>query len=566
MRKKTTLDRILLSNRKCVLLVIVSLIILSVLAPLKSFIMQWLIDSQSKKEVLLNLLLGIGVVLASHFFEYISRNTFNSINTQTISTVRETLTDKLKCMPLRRYMTEDIDTWQASLTNDLKIISEDYLGGLFNMAMWGGMGLVAVIYMAVISPILLIVTLFLSALPFLGPKLLAPQLSETKGKYAKSYNQYCAKVSEFLRGYESLLLNKSSSYFQKGLSTASSENVTGDFEMKHALTISQIVTSLIAWIPGFVVLVVGAFLVIDGTISIGYLVTANSLVNFIISPFRQVANAYISIKASKNIKKGMNELLKCDVVDDSHESITEIESVRISNLAFSYNDGDRDVIRNINIDISKGSKVAIVGTSGSGKSTILKLLGKYYSTYRGSIQINGVELNEIGDNAYFEKVAYISQEPFVFNDSIRNNICLGNSYAEEQLVTAIETAGLSDLIENLPAGLDTVMTEQGGNISGGQKKRIAIARALIRGCDTLLIDEVTSSLDIETTNAIVQMLLALPCTVIIVTHDLFDSYMAKFNQIYCVSKGDIVERGSYTELITLNGEFSRIVKSMNKKD
>lgn len=125
-------------------------------------------------------------------------------------------------------------------------------------------------------------------------------------------------------------------------------------------------------------------------------------------------------------------------------------------------------------------------------------------------------------------------------------------------------AGLSEMIAHLPAGLDTMLTGQGGNVSGGQKKRIAIARALIRGCETLLIDEVTSSLDIETTSEIVRMLLSLPCTVIIVTHDLFDSYMDLFDRIYCISNGSIAQQGTYAQLMRQDGAFSRLVQSMNK--
>ena len=562
--KKITLDKLLIANRRKTVLLVISLVGLSVFAPLKSFVMQWLVNSSNKKEVFMNFLLGMAVVLASHFFEYVSRNTFNIMNTQAISAARCRLLDRLTHMPLRQYLAEQSENWQAAMTNDLRMIEEDYYAALFQMAMWGGMGVIAVIYMAMISPVLLLISLLLSALPFLAPKLLASFLSKTKDAYAKTYNRYCAKVSEFLHGYESLLLNKRRAFLGESINALSDENISCDDQMKQGITVSAIVTSLISWIPGFVVLVVSAFLMIDGTISFGYLVTANSLINFIISPFRLVTSAYISVKSSKAIQNNINQLMNCNIAQDGEKTIDRVDHISIQNLSFAYPGSGQNVLNDIWMEISKGSKIAVVGTSGSGKTTLLKLIGKFDSTYCGTIDINQTELRQVNDNAYFDQVAYILQEPFLFEATLRENICLGVDYPDGQLTRAIEMAGLSEMIAHLPAGLDTMITGQGGNVSGGQKKRIAIARALIRGCETLLIDEVTSSLDIETTSEIVRMLLSLPCTVIIVTHDLFDSYMDLFDRIYCISNGSIAQQGTYAQLMRQDGVFSRLVQSMNK--
>jgi len=565
--RKKNLIGILFSQKMLTFFLFISLLCLSVFAPLKSFILQWLLDSTSKRDALLNLFLGIVVVAFSHFFEYTGRDAFSKMGTSAIGAIRRSLADKLTNMSLSEYTQKGPETWFSAMTNDLHVINDDYYNKIFDFLFWGGIGTVAVIYMAIISPVLLVVSLFLSALPFIGPKVLAPYLSKTKNLFSQSTSRYFSTVNESLHGYEAVLLNNRKIFLKERLESVSGENLTIDYKMRKVSNISSIVTSLIAWIPGFLVLVIGVFLVFDGKITIGYLVTANSLVNFIIAPFRNVANDYLSIKGTTDIRKRVESLMNYPVEEDiSLVSIDQFESIDVQNLYFSYPNSENKILNNFSFHIQKGDKIAIVGSSGCGKSTLLKLLCKYYNFSDGSIRINGTDIRTIQSASYYNCIAYIPQDPFIFEDTLKNNVSLGKTYPEERIIEVLSLAGLSDYVHMLPDGLDTVLTEQGQNISGGQKKRIAVARALIRDCNVLVIDEATSSLDTKSTNSMVQWLLSLPCTIVMVTHDIFDSYMDQFTQIYYLSNGVILEMGTYDDLMNKKGEFYNIKEAMSKSN
>lgn len=558
--KISQIDKILMNNEKQNIITAFSMILLAIFAPLKSFVAQWLIDSPSIKAIFVSVLIGAAVVAMSHICEYIVRNTFNRMATRSVSEIRGVLCENLKNMSLSQIHVLPMEDWQSAYTNDLKIVCDDYYFGLFNMAMWGSMGLVAVVYMAVISPALLIVSLVMVCFPFIGPRLFADKLRKTKSEYAKSYNTVCSKINEMLHGTETLLTcGKHSFLFQK-MQRVSNDNMQKDFDMKQTETVATIITSLITWIPGFVIMVAGAMLVVQGKLTVSYLITANGLLNFIISPFRQTANSYQSVKSARAVKDRIDELLAQKTSNQMEKKNIEITSIDIKKLSFGY--GESDVLKNVNLTIKKGEKVAIVGASGSGKSTIMKLIGRFYLNYRGRISINNEDLKTLSDATLYSSVGYIPQEPFIFADTVRNNICLGRNCSDEEVWSAIEKVGLTELVSSLPDGINTELAEGGGNISGGQKKRIAVARALIRDCDTLLIDEMTSSLDIETTDEMVKLILSLSCTVIMITHDIFDSYMDGFSAIYYIENGGIAESGTYQRLLEQNGNFAKMQAMM----
>ena len=558
--KISQIDKILMNNEKQNIITAFSMILLAIFAPLKSFVAQWLIDSPSIKAIFVSVLIGAAVVAMSHICEYIVRNTFNRMATRSVSEIRGVLCENLKNMSLSQIHVLPMEDWQSAYTNDLKIVCDDYYFGLFNMAMWGSMGLVAVVYMAVISPALLIVSLVMVCFPFIGPRLFADKLRKTKSEYAKSYNTVCSKINEMLHGTETLLTcGKHSFLFQK-MQRVSNDNMQKDFDMKQTETVATIITSLITWIPGFVIMVAGAMLVVQGKLTVSYLITANGLLNFIISPFRQTANSYQSVKSARAVKDRIDELLAQKTSNQMEKKNIEITSIDIKKLSFGY--GESDVLKNVNLTIKKGEKVAIVGASGSGKSTIMKLIGRFYLNYRGRISINNEDLKTLSDATLYSSVGYIPQEPFIFADTVRNTICLGRNCSDEEVWSAIEKVGLTELVSSLPDGINTELAEGGGNISGGQKKRIAVARALIRDCDTLLIDEMTSSLDIETTDEMVKLILSLSCTVIMITHDIFDSYMDGFSAIYYIENGGIAESGTYQRLLEQNGNFAKMQAMM----
>ncbi len=307
----------------------------------------------------------------------------------------------------------------------------------------------------------------------------------------------------------------------------------------------------------------GVFLVYDGKITIGYLVTANMLTNFVISPCRQVSDAYAKLKSSRIVKDKIEAAMNQEAEASGTDGIDHIDRIRIEHLNFAYPKAENPALCDVSLDIRNGEKIALVGSSGSGKSTIAKILYRYFENYQGEVLVNDRPLGSLSLESYYQKAAMIPQTPFLFSDSIYNNLCLYQNFSDDEVKTAVRLSGLESFIRDQPEGWDTVLSENGRNLSGGQAQRIAMARAILRRCDFMLVDEATSSLDVATTCQVMDNLLDLDCTVIMITHDIFGDYMKRFDRIYYLEQGKVKEQGTFDRLMDEKGGFYCLYHQMD---
>lgn len=250
---------------------------------------------------------------------------------------------------------------------------------------------------------------------------------------------------------------------------------------------------------------------------------------------------------------------------DGGDTIGKIDYVSMDHVSFTYPGAARPALKDVNLNFAKNEKVALVGPSGSGKSTIAKILYRYYGGYSGDARVDGLELGGIQRQSYYQKAAMIPQTPFVFSDTIYNNLCLYQTYSDEAVRRAIERAGLKDFVDAQPEGWNTLLTENGRNLSGGQMQRIAAARAILRDSDLILVDEATSSLDVTTTCEVMENLLDLEGTVVVITHDIFGDYMRRFDRICYLENGEIQEQGRFDALLDRDGGFARLYRNLRQK-
>ena len=246
--------------------------------------------------------------------------------------------------------------------------------------------------------------------------------------------------------------------------------------------------------------------------------------------------------------------------DGKFESDDIKGEVKVNDITFTYQGSEKPALRNVSFDIPAGKTVALVGRSGSGKSTIANLFTRFYDVDSGSIELDGHDIRDFKLSNLRQHFGLVSQNVHLFNDSIANNIAYAaeGDFTREQIENAARLAHAMEFIDNMPQGLDTVIGENGTSLSGGQRQRIAIARALLRDAPVLILDEATSALDTESERAIQSALEELQKnkTVLVIAHRL--STIENASEILVVDEGEIIERGSHSELLEKGGSYAQL--------
>lgn len=305
----------------------------------------------------------------------------------------------------------------------------------------------------------------------------------------------------------------------------------------------------------------GGYLAIEGEITIGALVGFVGLLLNVGGSADALAQVVpLLIQATSGLGR-VNELLaqvpQMAAPASGHE-LSGLSTIEFNDVTFSYT-GRANELDGISLDIRRGQYVAFVGSSGSGKSTILNLLLRLYAPRSGKVTADGHDISMVDPASLYRQIGVVFQEPFLFNTSIRENIRLGNLDAkEEDIIGAARAAEIDSVIKDLPEGYETKVGERGGGLSGGQRQRIALARAMVRKPSLLLLDEATSALDAETESAINATLerLARECTIVSVTHRLASVVHA--DKICVLDKGKLVESGTHDELVAKKGVYHRL--------
>ncbi len=320
-----------------------------------------------------------------------------------------------------------------------------------------------------------------------------------------------------------------------------------------ALIIAAAITALM-WL--------GASSVVNKELTIGELVMINAYMIQLFLPLNFLGFVYREIRRALTDLENMLGLLnrKAAISDDKDAKLlnTTKAAIRFENVSFSY-DKQRPVINNLSFEVTSGSKVAIVGASGAGKSTLSRLLYRFYDVDAGKIYIDEQAINTVTLESLRQAIAIVPQDTVLFNTSIRENIAYGNPKAsEEEIDKAISLAHLDGFIASLDKGDKTLVGERGLKVSGGEKQRIAIARAILKGSPILLFDEATSALDSHSEQAILSAMreVAQKHTSIVIAHRL--STITDADKIIVMKQGQVVEQGQHQQLLAANGEYARM--------
>ena len=392
--------------------------------------------------------------------------------------------------------------------------------------------------------------------------------------YAKIYKSYYAKsmsqnadVQSYL--YESL----------NGVATVKALNaeeiVNIEYEKKKMTAVATgwtlnrygisqgLVSGLISGISGILVYWIGCSAIISGTMSFGTLITFNSLLGYFTGPLFRLINIQNQVQEALVAAERVGEILELEKEKDDSIQYMKPEKIeghiKFEDVTFAYG-SRRPVYEHLNLEIPAGSWTAFVGPSGSGKSTFVKLILKFYEANEGRVFLDGNDIRDIDTSYLRSKIGYVPQDIFLFSGTVRENIALHNPDASlENIIEAAKKAGAHEFIEKLPKRYETVLGEHGGGLSGGEKQRLALARALLGNPSLIILDEATSSLDTVSEmeiHKVIRQLKNEKISVILIAHRL--TTVTGCDKIFVMKDGQIVEHGSHIQLLNEHGLYSEM--------
>lgn len=424
----------------------------------------------------------------------------------------------------------------SHMMSDLNTVDLDYIDGIFELALSVISFVITIIIIGGVSMELLIIVLVVGALVGFLSNVLSKPIQKLYEERSGLYDKYTHYLQEVLSAFRIIRVNSLYKRVEKQF-TGRSENLQSkSYEIEKKSTYIYAVQNFMINFVVLFVMAISVYYTVIGKITFGGVILILNNFSSLIGPFQRASELLPKIFSTKALFKVLDEsLLNQDLQEEKEELHSFQEGISFERVTFSY--GENKVLEDLSLSLKKNGKYLIVGPSGGGKSTFLKLLRKYFHPQSGSIYVDGKPLNYITKESYFKHLSNVEQNVFMFDDTVRNNLTLLKDIPEEKIQEAITRAGLRSFVENLPKGLETIIEDNGRNISGGERSRIAIARALLNESEILILDEAFQSLDYETARAIEKTILDLPeLTVVNVSHILIPENKNAYDEMLYVDR------------------------------
>ncbi|QIW15780.1 lipid ABC transporter permease/ATP-binding protein [Pasteurellaceae bacterium RH1A] len=379
----------------------------------------------------------------------------------------------------------------------------------------------------------------------------------------QSMGDMTASADQMLKGHKVILSFGGQEVEEDRFNRSSNDMRRKGMKLAAATAISDPIVQTIASLALAIVLfVAGSPELIGEELTAGEFATVLSAMFAMMRPLKSLTNVNAQFQRGMAACQTLFTLFDLKTEEDKGNLVVERAKgdIRFDNVTFTYANKDKPALKNISFSLPAGKTVALVGRSGSGKSTIANLITRFYEIDEGKISLDGHNIQDYTLNNLREQCAIVSQQVHLFNDTVANNIAYAaqDKYSREEIIKAATAAHAMEFIDKMPQGLDSMIGENGVSLSGGQRQRLAIARALLRNSPVLVLDEATSALDTESERAIQAALeeLQKDRTVLVIAHRL--STIEKADEILVVDQGEIIERGSHQELLAKNGAYKQL--------
>ena len=514
-----------------------------------------------KHQLFINILLIVGVALCSGFFTFLMR--------QTIIVTSRLIEFDLKNEIYKQYQRLSLNFYKKNRTGDLmNRISEDvskvrmYVGPaiMYSINM---IVLFAVGFTQMISIDVELTMYTLIPFPLLSISIFI--LSKVIHKRSTIVQEYLSKLTTFNQEFFSGI-NVVKSYgietsVIKDFDKITNESKEKNIHLQKANALFFPLMILLIGISNLFVIYIGGTQYINGEIQFGTIIEFMLYVNILTWPVAVVGWVTSMVQQAEASQARINEFLKeIPEIQNTNTFSSELNgNVTFKNVTFTYDDTNITALKNINFDVKSGETIAILGKTGSGKSTIIELISRLYDTKTGSVLLDEIPIKEVNLNAVRSQIGFVPQDPFLFSESIEENIKFGKESAtKEEIISAAQNADVHDNIINFPNGYKTILGERGVTLSGGQKQRISIARAIIKEPKILIFDDCLSAVDTETEEKILSNLeiISKDITTFIVSHRV--SSAKKADKIIVLNDGEIIQKGTHNDLIHIEGYYKNL--------
>jgi len=525
------------------------------------------ISRQLETDISSTLILVVGIVifffLMKNLFNYLALYNITFVKNGLLKNLRGKLYSKVISMPISYFLNKKKGDLMSRITADILEIQTSYLSILELMVREPLTILFTLIVMFTISPELtLFVILFIPISGFII-SIIGKKLRKDSKEVQQQQSNFLSMIDETISGQKVIKSFLSESFFNQKFDSINEmlykfsnkvinrKNLAGPFSEFMGI----LVIGVLLWFGGKMVL-------INETISGTTFIVFMGLAYNILTPAKNLSKSFYSIKKGNAAAERVFEIIEFKLDNDSNrDQLLETfkDKIEFKNVDFSY--GQSKILDKISFTIKKGQSVALVGSSGSGKTTIANLLNGFYNSDSGSISIDGMEISSITRESLYKNISIVTQESILFNDTIMNNIRIGDlDSIDEDIVNAAKEANAHEFILEQSEKYDTNIGDYGGKLSGGQKQRLTIARAMLKSPSILILDEATSSLDSESEKKIQDAIdkLMVDKTLLIIAHKF--STIKKCDKIILIDKGRILAEGTHDELINSNSSY----KNMNE--